>query len=42
MYFISKVLSRPRRGTNRSRSCSTRWCSHGASSATTSRPTRSR
>jgi hypothetical protein len=35
----AKCYSRPRHGTRRSRSCSTRWCSHGASSGTTSRPT---
>jgi hypothetical protein len=35
-----KCCPKPRRGTHRSRSCFTRCCSRGASSSTTSRPTR--
>jgi hypothetical protein len=42
VYYISEVLPRPRRVTHRSRSCFTRWCSHGASSSTTLRPTQLR
>jgi hypothetical protein len=39
---LERCCTRPRHDTHRSRSCSMWWFSRGASSGTTSRPTRSR